>query len=314
MKIGLDSFSFHIALAAGGYDIFRTLDWMSELGFAGIQININGPDGRFLGRDPSDLAHLKRVRSALEQKGFFAEVGGGHVTDPSIVAAQLRLAAALGADTLRTVVGWQTSLTHTIALAHASLGQTLPLARQLGVRLAVENHEDITAAELGGLLAAIGDPQVGACLDTGNDIVVYGDPVGAARLLATRAVSTHIKDQKLVRVAGTIYSVGVPLGTGDINLPAIIQLIQTKSPLDRILIQNCTGYAAPLNKFKRPDLHPTSGHPEVPSYATEADLRTHGSFLSLDGLSSAALTALAKIQQTNIVRDLAYVRTHLAGI
>ena len=116
MKIGLDSFSFHIALAAGRYDLFRALDWMAELGFSGLQININGPAGRFLGCDPSDTAHLKRVRAALEQKGFFAEIGGGHATEPALVAAQLRLAAAIGADTLRTVVGYTTSMAHTIDL------------------------------------------------------------------------------------------------------------------------------------------------------------------------------------------------------
>jgi len=309
MKFGLDSYSFHLALAAGRYDIFRTLDWLENRGFSGLQININGPDGRFLGRDPSDLAHVRRVRTTLEQKGFFAEVGGGHASEPDTVARQLHLAADLGADTLRTVVGFDTSLAHTMDRTRRSLEASLPLARQLGVRIAVENHEDITAAELHELLESIDDPLLGICLDTGNDLVVYGDPLDGARLLAPRAMTTHLKDQKLVRVGATIYSVGVRLGTGDVDLPAILQVIKKESTLDRLLLQNCTGYSAPLNKHHRPDLHPVDRYSGIPSFATAAEARTAGFLLSPDDLTSTELTAAAIKQETEIEQDLSYVRS-----
>lgn len=308
MKIGIDTFSFHIALAAGEYDIFRTLDWLDDLGFAGLQININGPDGRFLGRDPSDLAHLKRVRAALEQKGFFAEIGGGHATQPAKVEAQLRLAAAIGADTLRTVVGYTTSMAHTIDLTQRSMLQNLPLARELGVRIAIENHEDITAGELRLLLDTINDPQIGTCLDTGNDLIVYGDPVDGARLLAPVAMTTHIKDHKLVRVGDTIQSVGVPLGTGDIDLPAILKVIAVDSPLDRILLQDTTGYSSRLNRFDRPDIHPTSDYADIPSYPDEPALRADNLFMQLDTLTPEELKQLAAQQNKNIEQDLSYLR------
>lgn len=313
MRLGLDSFSFQIALASGSYDLFRTLDWMAARGLSGLQININGPDGRFLGRDPSDVAHLKRVRSALEQKGFFAEIGGGYAIEPTTVERQLRLAAALGADTLRTVVGFDQSITHTIEQAKCTLENSLPLAQQLGVRIAVENHEDITAPELHQVLTQINDPMIGACLDTGNDLVVYGDPHAGARLLAPLAVSTHIKDQKIVRVGDTIYSVGVPLGTGDIDLRAILQVIVNDSTLDRILIQDTTGYSAALNKFNRADLLPTRDYVDVPNHATETELRAAGLLLSIDGLSPGELATLAQRQEQNIVQDLALVRSLLSS-
>jgi hypothetical protein len=90
MKLGLDSFSFQIALAAGTYDIFRTLDVMEAMGLCGLQININGPNGRFLGGAPSDTSHVRRVRRALERKGFFVEIGGMS-TRPDMLDWQLRL-------------------------------------------------------------------------------------------------------------------------------------------------------------------------------------------------------------------------------
>jgi sugar phosphate isomerase/epimerase len=312
MKIGLDSYSFHIALAAGRYDVFHALDWMAGLGFAGIQININGPAGRFLGADPNDTVHVERVRRRLANLGFFAEIGGGHATDAPLVTRQLELAAAVGADVLRTVIGFHGTIEQTIAQTRTAMEQVLPLARQLGVRIAIENHEDVTAAELRQLLDAIDDPFIGACLDTGNDLIVYGDPLDAAHRLIPRAISTHIKDQKLVRVGDTVYSIGVPLGTGDIDLPAIMKAISTDSTLDRILIQNCTGYSAPLNKFKRPDLLPASDYAKVPTYATLSAVHSAGLLPNLDCLTPYELNACAICQEHDIEKDMGTIRRLIA--
>lgn len=307
MRIGLDSYSFHIALAAGGYDIFRTLDWMADLGLSGLQININGPGGRFLGCDPEDASQVKRVRAALDTKGFFAEVGGRQ-TSPEMLQWQLQLCSDLGADVLRTLLVLRNDLTSTIASTRRDLETILPAAETLSVKIALENHEDVTAGELRQLLDLVPHPSLGACIDTGNDLVVYGDPLEAARQLVGRAVTTHVKDQQLVRVGETIYSVGVRLGTGDIDLPGILGVIRNESKLDRILIQDCTGYSAPLNRFQRDDLHPVRDYAEVPGFADEVECRQNGLHLNLDGLSPDELTALARRQEVNIDRDLDYVR------
>lgn len=312
MKIGLDSYSFHIALAAGRYDIFRTLDWMADLGLSGLQININGPDGRFLGRDPGDASQVKRVRAALEAKGFFSEIGGRR-TAPEMLRWQLQLCSDLGADVLRTLLVLQEDLPSTLSRTREDLEAILPFAESLGVRIALENHEDVTAAELRQLLDQVPHPHLGACIDTGNDLVVYGDPLEAARALVGRAVTTHVKDQKIVRVGDTIHSVGVRLGAGDVDLPAILEVICRQSGLDRILIQNCTGYSAPLNRHQRDDLHPSGDFSGVPGYAGRDELRRAGLLLDLDGLTPGELTELARRQEADIIRDLTYVRSLVTG-
>ena len=198
MKIGIDTFSFHIALAAGEYDIFRTLDWLEDQGFAGLQININGPDDKFLGADHSDTDHLKRVRSAIEQKGFFVEIGGRR-TSPEMLRWQLQLCADLGADTLRTLVVLKDDLTSTFAQTKRDMDAILPFAESLNVKIALENHEDITASELRQFLDTIPHSYLGACVDTGNDLIVYGDPLEAAQQLAPRAALLHVLvDQRSV--------------------------------------------------------------------------------------------------------------------
>lgn len=308
MKIGLDTYSFQIALAAGTYDIFQTLDRMETLGLSGLQININGPNGRFLGGDPSDKVHAQRVRQALEQKGFFVEIGG-RSTRPDMLDWQLRLCADIGADVFRTLLVFQNNLQETFDNTRRDLDISLPLARQLGVRIALENHEDVTAAELLKLIEQIDHPFLGACLDTGNDLVVYGEPQQAAERLAPRAFTTHIKDQLLICLNDTIHSVGVPLGTGDVDLPGILGVIHRDSPLNRILIQDTCGYSAPLNPFKRADLTPQRSYADVPCYESVEDLMEDGLLLNLDGLTPQQLRAQAIIKDKAIEEDITYIRT-----
>ncbi len=312
MQIGLDTYSLHIVLAAGEYDLFRTFDWMAARGLAGLQININGPHGRFLGGDPADRGHVRRVRAALAARGFFVEVGGNE-TRPERLRPQLELCADLGADVLRTVLVFGDGLAGTFAQVRRDLEAILPVARSLGVKIALENHEDVAAGELRQFLELVDDRWIGACLDTGNDLTLYGDPVTAARQLAARACSIHFKDHRLVRVAGEVFSVGVPLGTGEIDLPTIVGIIRREAPCQRLLIQNTTGYSSRLNPFDRRDLKPPHDYPDIPSYPSVTALEADGLRLNLTGLDAAGLSALAARQYRDLDQDIAYVRRLLDG-
>lgn len=312
MKIGVDTYSFQVALAAGSYDVFAALDRLEGLGCSGLQININGRNGRFLGADPSNSGHLRKVRAALERKGFFLEIGGSG-TGSHKLRWQLQLCAELGADTLRTVVAFKESLEHTMEQSRRDLESCLPLADSLGVAIALENHEDITAGELCRLLAEIDHPMLGACFDSGNDLSVYEDPVDSARLLASRAISTHIKDQKLIRVGGQIFSVGVRLGDGDVDLPSVLDVIGRESSLDRILVQDTIGYAARLNPCDRADLKAKSHYAGIPDYPDRPAAESDGCLLGLDMLAPEDLSRLAELKDRAIDSDVACVR-RLLGV
>lgn len=310
MKIGIDTFSFQVLLEAGHYDIFRTLDSLEEQGLRGLQININGPQGRFLGADPSDKRQVRQVRQSVEKKGFFVEIGG-RSTDPKMLEWQLHLCADLGADTLRTCVIYEKTLKNTLEDNQRNLEKILPLAESLGIFIALENHEDITAAELCILLEAMDHPFLKACLDSGNDLSIFGDPVDAARALAPWAKTTHLKDQKLIRVGQEIFSVGIPLGQGDINLPTILEIIRRDSSLDRILIQDTWGYAAPLNPFGRKDLQPTRDYSQVPGFADLEAAEANGFFLNWKDLEPDMLQDLAQKKDSAIARDIQFLRDAL---
>lgn len=87
-----------------------------------------------------------------------------------------------------------------------------------------------------------------------------------------------------------------------------MKVIAQDSPLDCILLQDTTGYSSRLNKFDRPDIHPTSDYAGIPSYPDKPALRANNLFLGLDVLSPSELKQLAAQQTKNIEQDLAYLR------
>jgi len=312
MKLGIDTYSFHVAHKIGTYDLFATLDRMEELGLEGLQININGPDGRFLGGDPADKAHIRKVQKAIAAKGFFAEIGG-RGTEPSELEWQLRLAAAIGADVLRTLLIFRDPLATTFERTRRDLEAILPLAREFGVRIAFENHEDVTAGELRAFLDEVDDTRVGACFDSGNDLVVYGDPLEGARQLAPRAITSHIKDHQRIRVGETVYSVGVPLGKGELPVGEQLVAVETMGSLDRFLLQDTTGYSSKLNPFNRPDLEPGLHSGPIPEFPDHVAAAAAGYVLSLDLLSPEALQDLANQTDDRIFSDVRFLRGLLSG-
>ena len=97
-------------------------------------------------------------------------------------------------------------------------------AAAVGLRLAIENHGDVTAAELAWLLDRV---DVGVCFDTANAVRVGDDVLAAAELLARRIAMVHLKDIEPVTpetdpVAGPR---SVPYGAGVVPVEAVLDLL-----------------------------------------------------------------------------------------
>jgi 3-oxoisoapionate decarboxylase len=95
-------------------------------------------------------------------------------------------------------------------------------AENLGLKLALENHADLRAAELVELLARVDHPALAICLDTVNLLRVGDDLISGVRLLAPLTAVVHLKDCKPGDPCVEGGPVSVTLGTGIIDLPAIL--------------------------------------------------------------------------------------------
>ncbi|MFT5373942.1 MAG: sugar phosphate isomerase/epimerase [Candidatus Latescibacterota bacterium] len=239
MDLGLDSFSYYMHWRYGGQTIDQLLDRVHGMGLAALQININGPRHRAL--TGTTVEHFRRVGDRAKELGIALEVASGG-TDPSKLRLVLELARQLGAQVVRTTVN-EPGSEEVIQRAAAALGQVAPEYEEVGIALAIENHEDLTAAQVVDLIERIDSPAVGAVYDSGNSLPFYRDPVEEARLLLPYIKTTHIKDHVLVRDGDVVWSVGTPLGLGRIPLAEIVDVLQKAPQLSRIMMQVCYGYA-----------------------------------------------------------------------
>ncbi len=98
-------------------------------------------------------------------------------------------------------------------------------ASQRGVKLALENHWDFTAAEMLQLLESVQEEQpLYVTYDCGNALRVGDDPVEAARLLGPHTAAVHIKDIGVPLLESDdrrFNSPCVPIGSGLIDIPGV---------------------------------------------------------------------------------------------
>ena len=127
----------------------------------------------------------------------------------------IRMAHALGAGWCRTLSGQrrpELTAEEGVALAAESIRACLPLARELGVTLIIENHykDDFWAypefaqkMEVFCLLVdAIHDPHFGVNYDPSNTFLAGEDPLELLKRVSHRVVTMHASDRSLIE--GTI--------------------------------------------------------------------------------------------------------------
>lgn len=205
---------------------------LRELGFDGVEIsspNRLDPDELLAARDSSGLAIAgvvdsvhwnqplnhpdpavrRRGREGLEHAIRDAHLyGGPHVLlVPAVVNAGMSYEAA-----------WE--------LSRAEIRRVLPLAEELGVRIAFENvwnHFLLSPLEAARYVDSFPSSRVGWFFDVGN-IVLHGWPEHWIRTLGARISRIDVKEysRTLAREKGTWAGFGVELLEGDCNWPAVM--------------------------------------------------------------------------------------------
>ena len=241
MLLGLDSYSYHLAFGAHPdfaprrrLTLFKFIAKVRALGLDSFQI------------DPMHLAsrsraHLAEVRVAAAEAGLFLEHGAIGL-DPAQLRRELNVCVQLGSPVLRTFAGFnrhdpRTKVSAEIRRAVANLRKIRPVAADLGVKIAVENHGDLTTDELLQVIRAVDSPWVGICLDVGNPMLTLEQPLPAVEKMIAHAFTTHVKDYALEQTNYGAKINGVALGDGCIDLSAVIKVIRRRSALDRIILE-----------------------------------------------------------------------------
>jgi 3-oxoisoapionate decarboxylase len=277
VRIGFDHYSIgHRGLSPEG-----ALDFAEEHGFDGVQfLEPAAIDGAL---DPSRLSDVRR---SAEDRGLYLEVGlpspnparharrhGRTVTPGELtreLIPQVEAAVALGCRHVRAFVGdrhdrfradvpWVEQRVATIA----ALRQLAPRLRDLGVRVAIETHADLTTDELLEMIDRVGTEVAGVTLDTGNLVMRLDDPVEAVRRLAPHVLATHVKDAVLAFTPRGLCWQARPIGSGVLPMPDLLApLLHARPDLALSIELHPRTYDLPiydrawLSYF--PDLRPSS--------------------------------------------------------
>ncbi len=244
MRIGLDHYTIeHRRLSPED-----ALEFAISRGMDGVQ---------FL--DPSAidpalrLERFEQLKQQAETMGLYLEVGlpspnparhekqEARMVRPIERARELRphlqAVAALGCkyarvyvgdrhDRFRTDVPWPEQRAATVKV----LQELAPELRNLGLRVAIENHADLTCDELLAMVDALGTNIVGVTLDTGNLVMRLDDPVRAVERLAPLVLATHIKDAVLAFTdRGLCWQVR-PVGAGILPMPDLLAPLYRANP------------------------------------------------------------------------------------
>ena len=195
--------------------------WLTEL----------GPEGR------------RALRERLERDGLVAVASAALYAEE--VPALLQNAVDLGVRTMRlgltpVLCGDRSAYgaarwSQRLASVRADLALLAPAAAEHGIAVAMENHQDLTSAELLDLAEEAGD-NVGITLDCGNAFPVAESPLSFARTVAPRVHHVHLKDYRVQFTDEGFRLVRCAIGDGAVPFREIVDLLLAQGrPLTAVL-------------------------------------------------------------------------------
>ena len=240
-----------------GFDCVEYADLAASLGFRGISLSLNNPDYRHLGG--REGWRMDRLRTHLAGLGFSLEVDTSG-TDPAHMAEMLRVAARMGATSLRTYTRHGGTLPQMMAATTRDLAAVVSLAADLGVVIVLENHEDFTGPELARIVETVDHPNLKILYDYGNSQMVLEDPEAALDAVLPHVHSVHFKDHVMVRPnhAGRLTVAGVPVGEGFLPLDRLTRRLLDHG-LRRFTFENVWAYSAGIRDGREPQPGVTLG-------------------------------------------------------
>jgi len=244
MKVGIDSYCYHRFFGEVYPDQEPPAKNMTMQDFLkrAKELNVDGVslESCFFPAN-IDKAWFKDLKAQLDEYKMDRVYAWGHPdglergqnwTAYDEMVAGIPNAVAIGADVMR-VVGSSLMFRHEphgpqVEALVKMFKKAVPIAKDHGIKLAVENHIDFTSDEILQLLEMVDSEYFGLNFDTGNFLRLLDDPVKGMEKLAPHTLATHVKDlmpDKTARPTDWHFFAGVPVGMGLINNQALAQML-----------------------------------------------------------------------------------------
>lgn len=213
-------------------DALQVLAHSHSLGAGGVQVSVRGWAKDFAGkvRDTREKldqyleGQISLPKSDDEIERFEREVKNAKEAGASILRAVCLSGRRY--ETFESLQSFQSFKADSLA----AMERAEPVVRKHRVKLAIENHKDWRITELIGIMEHLGSEWIGVTLDTGNNISLLEDPMEVVEKLAPYTFTTHFKDMGMMPYEDGFLLAEVPLGTGVLDLPKVINLCRAHNP------------------------------------------------------------------------------------
>ena len=200
-----------------------------SLGLEGVEI----PTDLMGGVDPESVVNCAK------EKDMFIRVETAVMKHEELIK-ELKLAAQLGSPTLRTIIRgaglggdrrplagkWREHMN----MVQTELEQALVTAKELGMSILLENHQDIASGEILELGDKFGSENFGIVLDTANAMATVEEPIDFAKKTLPYIKHVHLKDYWLYMSEEGYRLVRCPIGQGFMDFPALFELLNGYCP------------------------------------------------------------------------------------
>ncbi|WP_203582433.1 sugar phosphate isomerase/epimerase family protein [Microbacterium hibisci] len=171
---------------------------------------------------------LADAAAAARDLGLTIELGTKGI-EPDRLARFLELAGVFDAKLVRSML-YSPDNRPTLALAEDWLRAVLPAYEASGVDLALETYEQVSTADLVGLVDRLGSERLGICLDPANVVARLELPRDCIDAAAPHVKNVHVKDFAFARQPGWVgftYG-GAPMGEGLHDYPHLLETVRPR--------------------------------------------------------------------------------------
>ena len=244
MKIGIDSYCYHRYFGevypdqedpGERWTFVDFVNRAADLGVEGVSL-----ESCFF--ESLEAGYLSEIKAVLDEKGLERVLAWGH--PDGLEAGRNReawkemndlipKAQAMGTNIMRFVASSLMFRNEPhgpqIDAVCKMLDESVRIAADNGVMLALENHIDYTSEEIYQILERVGSDNLKVNFDTGNTLRMMEDPVAAAKRLGPYTVAVHTKDMDACRHVSPeewFFFSSVTVGTGLIDMPGVVEALR----------------------------------------------------------------------------------------
>lgn len=243
MKKSISIWSFY-----GDWSLKDKMKLAKDAGFEGIELDVSGDGPITLDSDEDAIAAIGSLAadSGLTLSGLAtgmywefnpaSENAESRAQAKEVLEKQIRVASQLGIGAVLVVPGSvgadfipgceELSYDKVWDRATEFISNALPLAKELGVDIGIENVWNkflLSPLEMARFIDQFDDAHVGSYFDVGN-VLATGYPEHWIRILKDRIRRVHVKDYR--RAVGSVDGF-VDLLSGDVNWPAVVQSLKS---------------------------------------------------------------------------------------